>query len=538
MHLRPRLDVGVWLLAAILLCCAPAFAENEADEVYESASDALESMQQETRPETGGETAQEVISQFFPEVDEDEGTYPASEFVDHGFLLRRQGPAKGHYSGQLFAKYSQDKISDVEKWEKELELNLGYKDFDAYFRVGDISAFAYQKDPFRWEKGQVRYKYKDSRVTVGSFGALFGRGLALNMFEDRGLDFDNEAEGIKIEQEIKGGQLTALYGYRKLRDELTRTRVAAARFSAPINDELEFGVHTVDIKLPDNNSTAETMLLTDWELMGGDITWRPGHFRLYGEVVGLERPILEEGQGFNKRGEDGLGYYYNVAYSVPGFSIDVEHKNYRRLTTPFNVLPPVRRWNEAATASPDADKGYGVGLNWSPADDGSLFSAHYAQEQKYAPYSELLMSYGGPTASSFHYILENWQINNLNEKHQYNRATLSQTLNEDWSSSLLLEHERRNLGFKKPFNDWTFEPEIAYQSKFNLIYTYEFSGEERVTPDQRKEWKLWEIKYKPDGDQEFNLVLGSRQAGFVCSGGVCRPEPEFSGVRLDYLLRF
>lgn len=530
--------MGGLLLAIALLCCAPAHADEAANEVYESASDALDSMQTEIRPESGGVSANEVLSQFFPEIEEDEGTYPASEFLEHDFLLRRQGPAKGTYSGRIFTRYSKDNVSNVEKWEKEFELNLGYKDMDAYFRFSDLNAFAQKNDPFRWEKGQVRYKHHNTTVTVGSIGALFGRGLALNMFEDRALDFDNEAEGIKVEQNIDDAQLTALYGYRKLRDELKATRVAAVGLATPINHEIEVGAHVVDISQPDHNSTPDGIFMDNYQLTGGDVTWRPGHFRMYAEVAGLSRPAVENGNGFFKDGEDGLGYYYNVAYIIPGFSLDVEHKDYRRLGTPFNVLPPVRRWNEAMTAAPDADKGYGVGLNWSPTDDGAQFSAHYAQERKYAPYSELLMSYFGPNGDPLHYTLERWQVNNLGEKHQYNRVTLDEKINDDWSSTLLVEHERRNLGFKQPHNDWTFAPEIAYQSKFNLIYTYEFSGEERKTEDQRKEWKLWELKYRPDEDQELSIVYGSRQKGFVCSGGVCRPEPEFSGLKVDYLVRF
>src|SRR5688572_24234854 len=39
------------LLGVLLLCCAPAIAADDAEEVYESATEALESMQSDINPE-------------------------------------------------------------------------------------------------------------------------------------------------------------------------------------------------------------------------------------------------------------------------------------------------------------------------------------------------------------------------------------------------------------------------------------------------------------------------------------------------------
>ena len=90
-------------------------------------------------------------------------------------------------------------------------------------------------------------------------------------------------------------------------------------------------------------------------------------------------------------------------------------------------------------------------------------------------------------------------------------------------------------GFIDPYIDYIYEAEVAYQSLFNLAYTHETTGQAEVEEDQ---WGIWEFKFKPDELQELNLAVGSRREGLTCSGGVCRLEPAFDGVRVDYLRRF
>jgi hypothetical protein len=533
-----RYWAAVVLGLALLLQCASALAASETQDVYESTQEAMDALEQEVSPETAEETATDVLTQFFPDIEEDEGTYPPSEFVEHGFLLRRQGPAKGSYSGRFFAKYSNDKISGVEKWEKELELYLGYKDVSSYMRFSDVNAFAYQNDPMRWEKGNIRFKHDSGTLTGGSLGAVFGRGLTVNMFEDRFLEFDNEIEGVKIEQEVGKTELTGLWGTRKLRNEFRASEIKALRAQYPVNGDLDIGADYAEVRTTSAQSTAEQIVGLEYQITGADVTWRPGDLRLFGEVAGLERGANSNASGPDLDGEDGLGYYLNGVYSVPGFSIGAEYKDYKFMGHPFNVLPPIRRYVEKSTADPNDDLGYGFDMNWSPSGDGALINVHYVQDNSHQgnrPYTELLSSYSSPTGVPTTWIIEKWDVQSQGEKHDYHRLTLNHIINEDWSASGLIEKERRSFGFKPAFNDYIFEAELAYQSKLNLIYNFEMTGDDN---SPQNEWKLFEMRIAPDQDQEWHLLYGSRREGFVCSGGICRQEPAFSGFRIDYLLRF
>jgi hypothetical protein len=250
----------------------------------------------------------------------------------------------------------------------------------------------------------------------------------------------------------------------------------------------------------------------------------------------MNRDANEDATRPNNKGPGGEGYYVNAGYGVPGFSLTTEYKYYRNLSQPYSVLPPIRRWIENAAAFPDKDRGYGVDLNWNPSDDGSQIALHYAQDHEEGfPFTEILSSYSSASGRDTHWVYENWQITEPTEKHKYNRVTIDQVINDDWSGSLFLEQHHKAFFHVPEYNVWTISPELAYQSKLDVVYTLAKTGDESSPKSQ---WKLWEVKYRPDDDQEINVVWGSRMAGFVCSGGVCRPEPEFSGLRIDYLLRF
>jgi hypothetical protein len=360
------------------------------------------------------------------------------------------------------------------------------------------------------------------------------------MFEDRFLDFDNEAEGLKVHQTFGEGEATALWGTRKLRSQRHASELSALRVQYPIGDAVELGVHGVHVETPPdvaNDPMVKEMM--DYDLIGGDFKLHTGDVTAYYETVRMKRgPEQRFGNSeYDFEGNDGRGHYANAAYSIPGFSLSVEYKDYRGILQPFSALPPIRRWWEKAQAEATDDVGYGIDLNLSPGGDGSQWAAHYAQDNSHEgnrPYTESFITYNSPTSGDFSYVAEYWRVFNDFAHHSVKRLTLNQILTEDWTASSFLEHEHiYGEGFA--YTDYILEGELTFQSKFNLIYYYEATTAETSIPDK---WKLWELKYAPDDDQEFHFLYGARRKGFVCSGGVCRLEPAFDGVRIDYLLRF
>jgi len=533
----------VWRLLVIALALAVLALQvcwAKADPVVGSSDEAFAQARKQVHPESS-DNLEEAIAQFFePGGSVDEGTYPPSDVWQRGSLRRSPAPRVG-YNGRTFFRYSSDDVSGVDKWEKELELGLNYKAWDLFLRATDFNTFPYVNDPFRLQKVQLRYRQGDTKVTVGSFGALFGRGLALNMFEDRTVEWDNQAEGTKVETTLGNAEVTALWGTRKDRKSPRNSEVRAARVDAPLGNDLAVGANAVEVELPDTSYSPQARNVLTYKLYGGDATFRHGDFMAYAETVRLERdPQAFSSNKWDRLGLEGKGYYANASFGRDGYAVSAEYKDYQGLSQPFSVLPPLRRYNEEATANPGDDKGYSAQFAWSPSSDGSQFAWTYAQgnsHQHNMPYTEFSTIYTSSSQGKTTWVGEYWDVNAYLEKHNIQRLTLNHQLTGDWTASTFMERERLTANYYKPHIDYIVEGEVAFQSKLNLIYTWETTGGD-VPSGKKSAWRLWELRLQPDSRQEVNLAYGARRAGFVCAGGVCRQEPEFSGWRLDYTFRF
>ena len=526
------------IVVAWLLLSASAKAD---DVVFEGSDDAFDHL----RDQAGGgvssrqETVEDAIGRFYRAGEVDDGTIPPSEVWDNDFSFRESPPPTLGYNGRLFFRYSDDDISDVEKWEKEFELNLNYGDWRGYLRGSDYNSFAYNNDPFRLEKSRLVYRGDDYKVTLGSYGALFGRGLMVSMFEERFLDFDNEIEGAKVEYEVGDADITALWGTRKERDLPHHAELAAARLQYDVNDELTVGIQAGQTEFPyELSATPEDPQLLEYDLLGATAEYRNGPFYAYGETVRVKRPEYEYGDMYDISGENGRGHYLNLGLNFPGAALSAEFKDYKGISQPFIVLPAVRKWEEQAAAEPNDDKGYLFDLTLSPLQDGSYFEFSYGQGNSHmrdTPHTEFGAIYNSPATNRLSYVLEYWKVNHTYQHHTIYGADVSYNVTDDLTATGIYEHERQYDDFTDLYVDNRYIAELAYKSLVNLIYTREETGNEFA---ETTEWDLYELKLRPDELQELNIVYGARREGFVCSGGVCRLEPAFDGIKIDYLFRF
>ena len=78
--------------------------------------------------------------------------------------------------------------------------------------------------------------------------------------------------------------------------------------------------------------------------------------------------------------------------------------------------------------------------------------------------------------------------------------------------------------------------DIGYAGWLTLVLAQEKAGRGTLTGAQR--WNLAELRLQEPGVQELLISYGKRREGFVCSGGICRIEPEFDGWKLMYIRYF
>lgn len=177
-------------------------------------------------------------------------------------------------------------------------------------------------------------------LRAGDFYTLFGKGLSLNLFENRNLAFDNGLEGLKatfendfLKAQVIGGDLNFLEPLSLYlgnpRIENYKVRGVSLAIS-PLVD-FTFGGSFVysEGKLPSVINQIDTINVHLPELF---IKTKISNFDLYVSYA-LKRTSM-----MGKDSSRGSGFYSSLSYSGHGFGITFEYKDYR-----FDIVSPLQR---------------------------------------------------------------------------------------------------------------------------------------------------------------------------------------------------
>jgi hypothetical protein len=104
---------------------------------------------------------------------------------------------------------------------------------------------------------------------------------------------------------------------------------------------------------------------------------------------------------------------------------------------------------------------------------------------------------------------------------------------------LILEHQNvTDLTTTEQYYDDVVTLEYLRSPKLSISLVAEMQTKEPEKGRKvRKIWSFIQFGYQIGDHTDISLLVGSRQAGNICIGGVCRFEPEFSGVELRMFTR-
>jgi hypothetical protein len=141
-----------------------------------------------------------------------------------------------------------------------------------------------------------------------------------------------------------------------------------------------------------------------------------------------------------------------------------------------------------------------------------------------------------------------WTKETVIESHRYRRwygPTLDVTYYVSPTTSLMLhgnafdwknqsKNEREPLDYAETRWDLTFS--LGNSRALTLSMT---RATERLPEyDYDDEWYSAQLAWAFGNNHDLTLKVGEERGGVVCSGGVCRTEQPFTGVRLELLSRF
>lgn len=427
-------------------------------------------------------------------------------------------------------------------------------------------------------RGKVRYadiayKYisldlgdldKGIKVTAGNFYTLFGRGMILKSYEDRNIRIDNNLIGIKAEGHLYDFHLTALSGSAANSQNLRKDIIHAVDISYRRLNFLKLGL-THAANLPEDESLAKTSLTS--------IRLEPSiwNFDFYFEFGIKQNSDIQKNLFKDKESIVGKGFYGNTNFYYGPFAITGEYKLYDNFaftstdgTIFYNTPPSLRKEytylllnRHPSPLDQSNEQGYQLEINYT-LDDETNFQTSYGLTET-LPAGSYFQRVNGLNISKVTQFKEFFAQAYHSWSDEFN-TTLSFGYNEELSSNtknitpvfegkyyfgdvntikLILEHQHttNRITNEKYYSD-VISIEYLRSPLFNVAWVSEIQTKE---PEQgktiRKVWSFVQFGYKIASHTDLSLLIGSRQAGNICIGGVCRFEPEFEGIEFKMLTR-
>jgi len=401
-------------------------------------------------------------------------------------------------------------------------------------------------------------------ITAGNFYKLFGRGLILKSYEDRNIRVDNNLLGVKVEANYLGFSLTALSG-------------SAAN---SVNERQDI-LHAMDLQYNGLNfvKLAATLASNQPNIDGVARTTlaafrlQPSYWNFDGYAeYGIKSNKDDQLKYFNDdEWKVGEAFYGSLNFYYDAFSIVGEYKYYDNYaftssdgTIYYNTPPSLRKEytyvllnRHPSPLDQSNEEGYAVEVNYNFSDETS-FIVNYGVTRT-LPNS----SYYQRVNNSANLISTQLKEVYLQATHGWNESFTTIAAfgyNEELSTNtknitpilenkfyfddintikLVLEHQQtENLTTNEKYYDDVIALEYLRSPNFNVSLVAEMQTKE---PEEgnivRKIWSFIQLGYKLGNHSDISLLIGSRQAGNICIGGICRYEPAFQGIELKMLTR-
>lgn len=402
------------------------------------------------------------------------------------------------------------------------------------------------------------------KLTAGNFYELFGRGMILKSYEDRNIRVDNNLLGIKINAHYDDFYLTALSGSAANSKNLHQDILHAVDFSYLGLNNLKTGL-SYAVNIAKDKSISKTSLTS---LRIEPSVWDVDFYFEFGvkQNQSIKNLFLSKDEKII-----GKGFYGNSNFYFEPFSISAEYKLYDNFaftssdqTISYNTPPALRKEygylllnRHPSPLNANNEEGFLVELNYT-LNDKINFLANFGltnslNENSYYQRVNGLKIPSQLQFKEFYFqAYTNWSdfINStlaLGYSEEASSKTKNLTpivetkfyLDEINTFKIIFEHQHttNTQTDEKYFSD-VLSLEYLRSPGFNIVLLTEMQTKEKESGNLvRKFWSFVQFGYQISNQIDLKLLIGSRQAGNICIGGVCRFEPEFRGVEISMLTR-
>jgi hypothetical protein len=398
-----------------------------------------------------------------------------------------------------------------------------------------------------------------ANLRAGTFYATFGRGLLLRAEEDETVRVDRDIDGVLGSVQWRAIQGQAFVG--RPRHDVTHERedlLSGAELSVRAMPGLRLGSGYVRLDADPADFASEQEGNKELEpgspaeeLLGGNVRW--SHGPLEATFEGARRFVWGKRDLYSgwigARGLDGEAYYGSLAYSIPGYSILVEGKDYLRFDAPYSTLPPANSGGVPINEGLN-ERGLGTSLTLSPITDVLCeAAASWAEAKDEEPERT---SYEASVRQDWlgHGALElagEWVEEIELESHAYRKYAGPRL------EAIYYVGQESSLTLHAKVQDWVNHirgdvpveyTEVAVDLSFALdpyrAATFSVTTDTKEVPEYEYEhtWIALELAWSFGFNHDLKLKVGHERGGIVCSGGICHIEDPFSGARVEFTSHF
>jgi cytochrome c biogenesis protein CcmG, thiol:disulfide interchange protein DsbE len=450
-------------------------------------------------------------------------------------------------------KYSYSTETEKEIFENWLDVSYQF----GGFRTGImLNSQAPSEDGDRRNEIVHRFFEFDSgqySLRAGHFYGLFGRGMLFNSYEDRVIRIDTRLDGIIASTRQGGFNATVFSGTPSGR----ALDIRGADVEYNIVDNLFLAGSGMTYR-SDNGANAANEVFREWV---GSV--RARHNFGFGDFY-VEHG-WKTGYDYNRltdEADQGKAFYANLNLYAGPFSISWENSRYERFAvvkdadgkTTLNRPPSLARefaWTllNRSPHNMDADdeKGNNLDVIYSN-DQGWTLLASGAQLENLDNETVYELAFGSVQKDNLGPFRLTGGFGYQDNEGQRQTAVgeITWMVDETHSWTLQVEHQHVRLGGGYGYDlgaydiewfklEYETAPRWAFAAMFETNNKYD---DQPPTTEKKGPFPAGQITYTISRGGNMNLWFGSRQEGYLCSGGVCKYEPAFEGVEIYGLFRY
>lgn len=477
--------------------------------------------------------------------------------------LRLSGANYGEY--WVFFEDEEGDTNYKEHLEDKLKVSLSYGDIAlrGTFFFSDPSLPNPKK--LSYIDYSVQYSKEPVNVLYGRFNKTFGRGLVLNQFIDEDFKIDKSLFGVQAGLKYFNSQLTLLSGkprnvffeentYGIKNDDDTTAQIRGVDFETKIIPKFTLGGRYIRV-----NREIDLIPEAFTELFGGNVGFRTGPFDAYLEYA--QQLGTYPGLGGRLKGH---GVLFSSSLALSGFGISFQAMDYDTIGFPFNKT---YRYNEPVTpiktgisVNRGVDEiGFGVSLLYSPFDfmtvelDNNKISTHDTTLNKLEQIfvtnetMDAVIEQAAKITTYPNYDLEITAAIEKIVKQGIEVPIVKKTetkphLEVSYNFGSFFVGSEYGIEFvssdTSDYYDQALVLSIGKPEAFVFTVRYERRSRapqwlvdlEKIGPETS--WPLAELSLDLTTRHNLRIRAGAEKGGLVCTGGVCRFEEPFKGVKL------